>query len=59
MMYGWRCYMLVDPEDRQAFYIGITRQSWEKRLAAHGSDPASAVYNRLRAIRRRGFLNVA
>lgn len=47
-------YGLCDPDARDVFYVGLTRRHWSERLSQHCSDPASAAYERIRAIRARG-----
>ena len=47
-------YGLCDPETRELFYVGLTRGSWRVRLAQHSSDPASAAYYRIKAMREDG-----
>jgi len=50
----WSVYRLVDPRTGAAFYIGCTVNTG-RRLAAHSSDPASAAWERCRALRTVGL----
>ncbi len=51
---SWTIYGLCDPDSRDTFYVGLTRRHWRDRLSQHCSDPASAAWSRIRAIRERG-----
>lgn len=46
----WFVYKLIDPRDKTIFYVGITRDM-AARLQAHKTDPGSAAFVRIRALR--------
>lgn len=50
----WYVYALVDPRDKQIFYVGLSHTPWNRRLN-HKNDSASAAYPRCQDILAAGL----
>lgn len=50
----WCVYALIDPRDRNPFYIGITANR-DLRFHCHHTDSSSAAWSRIQEIRKLGL----